>query len=524
MRKILLLAGALMLYGLPAMAQEKGTIELGGFGRFTSYDKSFGTPLDKEYDYGAGGRLGYFFSPKFSLEADGSFNAADLENYFVGQRFGPMRHWPFHLRGIYHASLGNKWNFLLGAGPVLNHYDKSRKPTVKTIFGNDFGVGGLVGLRFKVNSWLSLRGDGTLDFMPSPRNGSTEVRALGVSPSVGVPTKNVHLAVQAGLSIYPNGKCTKRLDGIDLTPNTANVLVGQAVNFNVSGKLCDGSSTTPQVTYAVIPSGTIGSTGVFSSNTPGTYRVIARTLTGKYADTSTVTVTAPPPPPPPPPAPKLSRIEISPKSANLKLGESTAYSVTGTWSDGNSRAMRADECAMAADGTPTASAWTYSWSRSGDYNVTATCMGMSDRASASVRGLSVVLRAMFGTNKYSDASSVDRMSLDQVAANMKSDATIKVYIDGHTDWRNSVKYNAWLSQKRADFIQRELAKRGIDKARMRTRAFGECKPTADNSTAEGMTQNRRVEVNQIETATPEPAETCKETGPKGGSKIGQKGE
>ena len=39
-----------------------------------------------------------------------------------------------------------------------------------------------------------------------------------------------------------------------------------------------------------------------------------------------------------------------------------------------------------------------------------------------------------------------------------------------------------------------------------------------------MTQNRRVEVNQIETATPEPAETCKETGPKGGSKIGQKGE
>ena len=524
MRKILLLAGALGLYGLPMMAQEKGTVELGGFGRYTSYDGSFTTARKKENSYGAGGRLGYFFSPKFSLEADGSFNATDLETYFIGQRSAPIRYMPFHLRGLYHAPLGNKWNFLLGAGPVLNHYGKSSNAAVKTIFGNDFGVGGLVGLRYKVNTWLSLRGDGTLDYMPSPRNGSAEVLALGVSPSVAKPTKNTHLGAQLGLSIYPNSKCTKRLDGIDLVPNTANVQTGQAVNFNVTGKLCDGSTTTPQVTYAVMPSGTIGTTGAFSSNTPGSYRVIARTLTGKYADTSTVTVTAPPPPPPPPPAPKLSRIEISPKTATLKLGESAKYAVAGTWSDGNSRAMRADECSMAAEGSPTAAAWSYSWSRSGDYGVTATCMGMSDKATASVRGLSVVLRAMFGTNKYSDASSVDRMSLDQVAENMKADQTIKVYIDGHTDWRNHVKYNAWLSQKRAEFIQRQLIKRGVDKSRTTVRAFGECKPAADNSTADGMTQNRRVELNQIETASPEAAATCAETGPKGKSKIGQKGE
>lgn len=523
MRKILLLAGALGMYALPAMAQEKGTVELGGFGRFTSYDGSFSTARKKENSYGAGGRFGYFVSPKFLLEADGSFNATDLENYFTGQLSAPIRYMPFHLRGLYHAPMGNKWNFLIGGGPVLNHYGKSSNATVKTITGNDFGIGGLVGLRYKVNNWLSLRGDGTLDFMPSPRNGSDAIQALGVSPSVGDPSKNTHLGAQLGLSIYPNSKCTKRLDGIDLMPNTASVQTGQAVNFNVTGKLCDGSSTTPQVTYAVMPSGTIGSNGVFSSNTPGTYRVIARTLTGKYADTSTVTVSAPPPPPPPP-APKLSRIEISPKTANLKLGESASYTVNGTWSDGNSRAMRADECSIATEGSPTASAWSYSWSRSGDYAVTATCMGVSDKATASVRGLSVVLRAMFGTNKYSDASSVDKMSLDQVAENMKADPTIKVYVDGHTDWRNSVKYNAWLSQKRAEFIQRQLVKRGIDKARTTVRAFGECKPAADNSTAEGMAQNRRVEVNQIETATPEAAATCAETGPKGASKIGTKGE
>jgi OOP family OmpA-OmpF porin len=115
------------------------------------------------------------------------------------------------------------------------------------------------------------------------------------------------------------------------------------------------------------------------------------------------------------------------------------------------------------------------------------------------------------------------MSLDQVAENMKADQSIRVYIDGHTDWRNSVRYNAWLSQRRAEFIQRELVKRGVAAERMTIRAFGECRPAADNTTEEGMTQNRRVELNQIETASPEGAATCAESGPRGVSRIGQKG-
>lgn len=521
MRRVLLLAGALGLLGLPVYAQEKGTLELGGFGRYTKYDGSFSIGSKSKNSFGGGGRIGYFFSPKFSLELDGSFNATDLDNfYFTGQESSPIRYWPFHLRGLYHAPLGNKWNFLIGGGPVVNYFGKSSNAVVRTVNGTDYGLGGLVGLRYKVNNWLSLRGDGTVDFITSPRNGNAEVRQ-GINPAVEDPSSNVHLGGQLGLSIYPNSKCTKRLDGIDLTPNTASVQTGQNVNFSVSGRLCDGSSTSPQVTYAVMPSGTIGSNGAFSSNTPGTYRVIARTLNGRFADTSTVTVTAPPPPPPPP---RLSRIEISPKSSNLKLNESAAYTIMGYWSDGNSRAMRADECTVSADGSPTASGWTYTWSRSGDYNVTATCSGSSDRASATVRGLSVVLRAMFGTNKYSAANSVDRMSLDEVANNMKADPTIKVYVDGHTDWRNSVKYNAWLAQRRATFIQGELVKRGIDKSRLIVRGYGECKPATSNDTEEGMAQNRRVEVNQMETAAPEAADTCAESGPRGASKIGRPGE
>lgn len=516
----LLVAGAVTFAALPLMAQEKGTLELGGFGRYTRYDGSFSTARKSENSYGGGGRLGYFFSPRFSLEADGSFNATDLENYFVGQESSPIRYWPFHLRGLYHAPLGSRLTFLIGGGAAVNHYGKSNNANVRTIFGQDFGVGGLAGFRLKVTEWLSLRADGTIDYMPSPRNGDPEVLALNPVSSED-PSSNTHLGAQLGLSIFPNGKCTKRLDAIDLLPNTASVNTGQAVQFNVTGRLCDGSSTTPQVTYAVMPSGTIGSGGSFSSNTPGSYRVIATTLNGKLADTSTVTVSAPPPPPP---APRLTRIEIAPKSSTLKLNESVSYAVTGYWSDGASRAFRADECSLSGSGGPTTSAWSYSWARSGDYTVTATCMGMSDAASAAVRGLSLTLRAMFGTNRYSTASSIDRMSLDSVAAVMKAEPTLRVYIDGHTDWRNSVRYNGWLAQKRAEFIQRELVRRGIAPERTVVRSFGECAPEADNSTEDGMTQNRRVVVNQIETATPEPGTTsCAESGPGGASKIGRPG-
>jgi len=522
MRRILLLAGALSVYGIPTLAQEKGTVELGGFARFTRYDGSFSTSNKRENSWGGGGRLGYFFSRKLALEADGSFNATDLENYFVGQVSSPIRYWPFHLRLVLNAPLGERAAFLLGGGFVWNHYGKSSNTAVKTISGDDFGVGGLTGFRLKVNSWLSLRLDGTADYMPSPVNGKDEVIALDpVDPEV--PSSNLHLGAQLGLSIFPNGKCTKRLDAIDLVPNTATVQTNQTVSFSVTGRLCDGSSTTPQVTYSAMPCGTVTPNGQFTSPTPGTCRVVARTLNGKLADTSTVTVTAPPPPPPPA-APTLARIEISPKTATLRLREPQAFTVSGTWSDGNTRAMRTDECTLTGDGNPTVNAWTFSWSRSGDYTVTATCMGLSDRASVAVRGLEVTLRAFFGTNRYTAAERMEQMSVDQVADNMKADATIRIYIDGHTDWRNSIRYNAWLGQKRAEFIQRELVKRGIARERMVVRSFGECRPAADNSTDEGMAQSRRTEVHQIETDTPEEGSAvCAESGPPGVSRIGRPG-
>src|SRR4026208_2452910 len=82
MRKHVLVASLLALVAAPLVAQEKGTIEFGGFVKYTRYYKSFGTSNKRENSYGGGARLGYFLSKHWELEADGSINATDVKGFF----------------------------------------------------------------------------------------------------------------------------------------------------------------------------------------------------------------------------------------------------------------------------------------------------------------------------------------------------------------------------------------------------------------------------------------------------------
>jgi OOP family OmpA-OmpF porin len=71
----------------------------------------------------------------------------------------------------------------------------------------------------------------------------------------------------------------------------------------------------------------------------------------------------------------------------------------------------------------------------------------------------------------------------------------KVSIEGHTDSRGTEAYNQRLSERRANSVRDYLVKRGAaDASRMSTVGHGEVKPIADNATAKGRFQNRRVEV------------------------------
>jgi OmpA-OmpF porin, OOP family len=83
--------------------------------------------------------------------------------------------------------------------------------------------------------------------------------------------------------------------------------------------------------------------------------------------------------------------------------------------------------------------------------------------------------------------------LNEVAQALGDNPTIKVRIEGHTDSRGSDKFNLKLSRGRAASVRKYLLDRGIDAERMIAEGYGEGTPIADNRTAAGREQNRRVE-------------------------------
>ena len=71
-------------------------------------------------------------------------------------------------------------------------------------------------------------------------------------------------------------------------------------------------------------------------------------------------------------------------------------------------------------------------------------------------------------------------------------------IRGHTDTVNTEEHNMWLSQSRADAVRNYLLARGIQAERITATGYGASRPVADNATAEGRWDNRRVELELIE--------------------------
>jgi outer membrane protein OmpA-like peptidoglycan-associated protein len=82
--------------------------------------------------------------------------------------------------------------------------------------------------------------------------------------------------------------------------------------------------------------------------------------------------------------------------------------------------------------------------------------------------------------------------LDNVVAVLKTHPLLKIQVEGHTDSQGKPEYNKQLSQRRAESVVAYLVKKGITADRLIPMGFGQEQPIADNKTAEGRAQNRRV--------------------------------
>ncbi len=443
----ILLALVGTLAAAPLAAQSAGTIELGAFGRYTKFGKTLATDivnnLPADNGFGGGLRFGIFFVRNFELEFDASLTKVD--GAVTGTK---VRHIPIHAGLTYNIPLGGKSAFLLGARYVRNNYGNDAD-------FQDNGFGGVAGFRFG-----PLRLESTIDKMTddNPNHGTYH-----------------NWGINAGLSLLL-GNCNKSSDGVTISPTNATLDRGQRTNFSATATRC-GKDTGVVWTAT---GGTITESGEYTAgSTPGSYQVTATEPKSNLSSSATVIIREPPPPPPPPPPPvTLTRIELTPENASVKMTETVSFQVRGINSDGTTRVL--SNCTYTATGNPTHSGSSFSWTQPGNYTVTVQCEGMTDTSNVEVR-LEIVI---FGANFAFNSSRLTASGLDtlRVAADsLKKYPDIKLRLGGHADFVGTDVYNCNLSWRRARTVHDALLRFGIAHDRITlTEGFGEAYPIPDD--------------------------------------------
>ena len=110
------------------------------------------------------------------------------------------------------------------------------------------------------------------------------------------------------------------------------------------------------------------------------------------------------------------------------------------------------------------------------------------------RGLVLTLGdTLFATGK-AELKSGATVNLDRITKFMSEYPKRTAAIEGFTDNMGSEEMNQSLSERRADAVKRYLVGQGVGSARLTSTGRGEAAPIADNDSAAGRQQNRRVEV------------------------------
>ncbi len=112
---------------------------------------------------------------------------------------------------------------------------------------------------------------------------------------------------------------------------------------------------------------------------------------------------------------------------------------------------------------------------------------------------SQVVSSITTSNIYFDLnqstlSAESNAELDEVAKFLQENPDMSCKLGGHADRSGHADYNLEISEKRAMAVADYLASKGIDRARLKTIAYGSKSPLNTNETHEDRAKNRRVEV------------------------------
>lgn len=454
--RIRIVAVAALFAGFAAVlpAQSAGTIEIGGFGRFTRFDQS----LALNNAFGAGAYLGVFVAPGLALEGTGGYlptNGPFIPNGTI---------YPLHAQLIYGHPVAGALGLMIGGGYVHNLYGRAANIS-------DDGVSGLFGLRLGLGSAWAARVEAVEDFIPSPQNRSAVV------------SNNWNFTVQAGLSALlgnSSGPKDSDHDGVpdklDKCPNTpANVMV-DAHGCPLPPKDADADGVPDSVDKCpnTPPGDKVDANGCSlpkdsdgdgvpdnidkCPNTPPGVRVDA---TGCELDSDQDGVP--------------DSIDKCPNTPPGEKVDATGCPLPKD-SDGDGVVDSLDKC----PNTPI-----------GERVDSIGCPVLFTGISRTL----VLEGVTFETNSTALTAGA-RGALDRVALALVAHAGTQVEVAGYTDNRGSGAANLRLSKGRADVVRAYLIERGASPEQITARGYGSDDPIDTNATAVGRSRNRRVELHK----------------------------
>jgi outer membrane protein OmpA-like peptidoglycan-associated protein len=111
-----------------------------------------------------------------------------------------------------------------------------------------------------------------------------------------------------------------------------------------------------------------------------------------------------------------------------------------------------------------------------------------------VRGLVVRLGdVLFATGKY-ELRPEARERLAKLSGIVLAHPGLSLSVEGHTDNVGTESFNQTLSEQRASSVRAYLIAQGLDPGTISATGYGLSQPVAENTTAAGRQQNRRVEI------------------------------
>jgi OmpA-OmpF porin, OOP family len=146
------------------------------------------------------------------------------------------------------------------------------------------------------------------------------------------------------------------------------------------------------------------------------------------------------------------------------------YKVTATAHGYNSRTVIIDPKKLTADGS------------------------ILENITLTPKGETIVLNDLIFDQGKSSIQQSSFAQLDQVVRMMKDNTRMVIQLEGHTDNQGSPDANKKLSEDRVDEVKKYMVKQGIQKDRIKTKAFGGSQPLRNEMTQDDRALNRRVEM------------------------------